>query len=146
MMQFVSDTQVPGWQHVAHDIVDYDPTEDFEQYHAGQHRSVNLYLPLILLATLALLIEGWLANPAALFGIGFLGLVATALAYVLYTWGLIHVAASTAVTLALAEPLTAWVLATGIVGEPLTPLKMLGAAMVLLGLAAVAATRSHREA
>jgi len=44
------------------------------------------------------------------------------------------VPASTAVTLALAEPLTAWVLALVVVGESATPLKLAGAALLLAGL------------
>ncbi len=63
-----------------------------------------------------------------------LGLLSTGVAYALYTWGLRVVAASTAVTLALAEPLTAWVLATFIVGEPVTALKIAGAVLLLIGL------------
>jgi DME family drug/metabolite transporter len=48
-----------------------------------------------------------------------------------------HVAASTAVTLALTEPVTAWVLATVVVGEPLSAQKVLGAVLVLAGLTVV---------
>jgi HAMP domain-containing protein len=43
--------------------VDYDPTEDLAKYHYGQVRTFELFLPLVLLATLAMLAEGWLANP-----------------------------------------------------------------------------------
>ncbi|MEM8811112.1 MAG: EamA family transporter [Pseudomonadota bacterium] len=64
----------------------------------------------------------------------FLGVVVTGLSYYLYTYGVSRMPASTAVTLALAEPLTAWVLATLVVGEALTPLKAAGAAIVLFGL------------
>ena len=63
-----------------------------------------------------------------------LGVGSTGLAYALYTWGLKSVPASTAVTLALAEPLTAWVLALVVVGESATPLKLAGAALLLAGL------------
>lgn len=82
---------------------------------------------------------GWLAAPAVWPALVFLGVVATGLAYVLYTWGLGRIAASTAVTLALIEPLTAWVLATAVVGEPLTPGKLAGAGLLLAGLAIVTA-------
>lgn len=63
-----------------------------------------------------------------------LGLGSTGLAYALYTWGLKALPASTAVTLALAEPLTAWVLALVVVGEAATLLKLAGAALLLAGL------------
>lgn len=66
-----------------------------------------------------------------------LGMVATGLSYAFYTYGLRSVAAGTAVTLALAEPLTAWVLATFVVGEPVTAAKLVGAALLMAGLAVV---------
>jgi hypothetical protein len=63
LMQFVNGAQVPALQSIPHDIVEFNPQESFKQYHRDQRRSVNLFLPLVLLATLVLLVEGWLANP-----------------------------------------------------------------------------------
>ncbi len=63
LTQFLGGTQVPTLEHVTHSVVDYDPTEDFAKYHYGQVRTFELFLPLVLLATLAMLAEGWLANP-----------------------------------------------------------------------------------
>ncbi|TKJ33413.1 MAG: hypothetical protein CEE38_20635 [Planctomycetes bacterium B3_Pla] len=63
LTQFVKGSQVSALGGVTHEIVDYDPAEGFEKYHYGQSRTFELFLPLILLATLALLVEGWLANP-----------------------------------------------------------------------------------
>ncbi|WP_417524741.1 DMT family transporter [Marinovum sp.] len=80
---------------------------------------------------------GWLAAPQVWPALIFLGVFATGLSYALYTWGLGRVAASTAVTLALIEPLTAWVLATLVVGEPLSAVKLAGAALLIAGLAIV---------
>ena len=48
---------------ITHSIVDYNPTDDLQKYHAGQSRTFELFLPFVLLTTLALLAEGWLANP-----------------------------------------------------------------------------------
>jgi DME family drug/metabolite transporter len=79
----------------------------------------------------------WLTGGQAWAAVLFLGVGATGLSYALYTWGLGRVAASTAVTLALVEPMTAWLLATLIVGEPITASKIAGAAMILAGLAMV---------
>lgn len=89
---------------------------------------------------------GWLLAPKAALGIVFLGIVATGIAYALYTWGLRHVAPAAAVTLGLVEPLTAWVLATAIVGEPLTATKAAGAALLFAGLWIVATAITRREA
>ena len=61
--QFVEGSEVPALGQIAHEILPFDEAADFEQYHKGQARSVELFLPLLLLATLALLAEGWLGAP-----------------------------------------------------------------------------------
>lgn len=76
----------------------------------------------------------WLSGPETWAALLFLGFGATGLSYALYTWGLTRVSGSTAVTLALAEPITAWLLATAVVDEPLTTQKITGAALTLVGL------------
>ncbi len=91
-----------------------------------------LLAPLLLVAD-----RGWLGI-SALPPLLFLGLAATGVAFFLFTYGVSHMPASTAVTLALAEPLTAWLLATFVLREPTTPSKIAGAAMVLGGLALAA--------
>ncbi len=63
LTQFIAGSQVPALERITHEIVDYDPAEGFEKYHHGQSRTFNMFLPLLLLATLAMLVEGWLANP-----------------------------------------------------------------------------------
>jgi len=63
LTQFVTGPQIGGLNRVAHEIVEYNPSAGFAKYHAGQSRTFNMFLPLVLLATLALLVEGWLANP-----------------------------------------------------------------------------------
>lgn len=94
---------------------------------------------------LFLLPLGWTTLPEAVALLLFLGVVSTGVSYALYTWGLRGVEASTAVTLALIEPLTAWVLATLLVGEDLSALKITGAALLLIGLFIVTArpARAH---
>jgi hypothetical protein len=61
--QFVEGSEVPALGQIAHKILPFDEAADFEQYHKGQARSVEMFLPLLLLATLALLAEGWLGAP-----------------------------------------------------------------------------------
>lgn len=63
LMQFIRGSQVPTLGRVPHTIVDYDPAEDLRKYQYGYSRTFELFLPFILLATLVLLAEGWLANP-----------------------------------------------------------------------------------
>ncbi|TNC74719.1 DMT family transporter [Rubellimicrobium roseum] len=88
----------------------------------------------------------WMATPASWFWICFLGVGVTGLSYALYTWGLTRVAASTAVTLALAEPVTAWLLASAVVGEAVTAQKVAGASLVLAGLAVITLLPAARAA
>ncbi len=83
----------------------------------------------------------WALAPAPIALLVFLGVVVTGLSYALYTKGLQTVPAASAVTLALAEPLTAWLLATFLVGEANTPAKMAGAALLIAGLYVVSRAR-----
>ena len=63
LSQFLQGTQVPGMEKITHSVVDFNPADDQQKYHAGRSRTFELFLLLVLLATLALLAEGWLANP-----------------------------------------------------------------------------------
>ncbi|MFQ6034221.1 MAG: BatA domain-containing protein [Sedimentisphaerales bacterium] len=64
--EFVEGSQVPAMGQIAHKILPYDEEESFEQYHTGQARAMELYLSLLLLATLVLLAEGWLGTPTSI--------------------------------------------------------------------------------
>lgn len=79
----------------------------------------------------------WAADPTAWPALAFLGVVTTGVAYALFTRGLARVATSTAVTLSLMEPLTAWLLAIFVVGEAVTAQRLIGAGLVFAGLALV---------
>ena len=63
-----------------------------------------------------------------------IGLLATTLAYFLFSSGLRYVKSSTAVTLSLAEPLTASLLGVFLVGETLDSLSWVGLTMLLAGI------------
>lgn len=79
----------------------------------------------------------WAANPRGLGVILWLGLMATALAYILFGRGLRLTPLATAVTLSLAEPLTAAALGLLVLGERLTLPAALGIALIFSGLAAL---------
>lgn len=64
----------------------------------------------------------------------YLGLATTTVAYILFSKGLQRIPSSSAVTLSLAEPLTAAVLSVLIVGERLDWLSWLGVSMLLGGI------------
>jgi DME family drug/metabolite transporter len=68
----------------------------------------------------------------------FLGIVPTAIAYVLFARGLRRLSAAETSTLTLAEPLTAGLLGAAVLGERLTALSGAGAALVLAGLLVLA--------
>ncbi len=82
----------------------------------------------------------WLAQPRGILTALHLGLLATALAYALFARGLRWVPTATAVTLSLAEPLTAGLLGVFLLNEQLTPLAWLGIFFLLAGLALLAAS------
>lgn len=67
----------------------------------------------------------------------YLGVVATGVSYLLFSSAQRHIAGSTAVTLALGEPITAFVLAIVVVGERPQPAAYAGLLMVLAGLGVV---------
>lgn len=86
---------------------------------------------------LFLLPVSWVADLRAWPALLFLGAVTTGVAYALFTRGLAGLATSTAVTLSLVEPLTAWILAIVVLGEAVTAQRLLGAALLFAGLAIV---------
>jgi drug/metabolite transporter, DME family len=91
-----------------------------------------------LLPALALSTPGWLLDADGIALALFLGIVPTALAYVLFARGLRRLTASEAATLTLAEPLTAGALGAIVLAEPLTAMSAAGAGLVLAGLLALA--------
>jgi DME family drug/metabolite transporter len=88
-----------------------------------------LLLPLLLTAELH-----WVGSPGGLIVVLHLGLLATTLSYALFARGLRDVTTATAITLSLAEPLTAALLGIFVLGEPVTAPAVLGIGMVFVGL------------
>lgn len=86
---------------------------------------------------------GWVAMPAGLGVVLYLGLMATGLSYALFGRGLQVVGVAEATTLSLAEPLMATVLGTLILGERLTGVTALGALLLLLGLVVLTVAPRH---
>jgi DME family drug/metabolite transporter len=93
---------------------------------------------LILLPALLASGPGWLGHPGGLALALFLGVVPTALAYLLFAAGLRRLSASETATLTLAEPLTAGVLGAVVLAETLTGASIAGAALVLAGMLVLA--------
>lgn len=98
----------------------------------------------LLLPLLALGHVSWLGTGSGLALALYLGIVPTALAYVLFARGLRRLRASEATTLVLAEPLTATALGALVLGERVGLAGGLGAALVLAGLAVLARPRTQR--
>lgn len=86
----------------------------------------------------------WLTQPdmRGLLVVIHLGVIATAVSYILFARGLMLIPASTVVTLTLMEPLTAAFLGVVVVGESLTPLMLFGAGLVFGGLAVLSIPRN----
>lgn len=89
---------------------------------------------LIMLPLLFTVDVNWIFEPNGAIVVFHLGIVATALALALFARGLIHVPSSTAVTLTLAEPLTAGILGVVVVGEALTASAVAGSGLLFAGL------------
>lgn len=85
----------------------------------------------------------WAIEPGGLLVVLHLGLVATALAYIIFARGLQSVPAVHAVTLSLAEPLTAAVLGIIILKERLTVPAASGMGLVLAGLVVLTLPRGN---
>ncbi|AWE06135.1 EamA family transporter [Lysinibacillus sp. 2017] len=77
---------------------------------------------------------GWLTEGTNLSAMLFMALAATSVAYVLFLGGLKKISSSAAVTLSLAEPLTAAILGVFLVGEYLSPLSWVGVGLLLGGI------------
>jgi len=71
--------------------------------------------------------------------VGWLGIVATGVSYLLFSTALRFISGATGVALALAEPMTAFTLAVLLLGEPLRASGAVGIALILAGLALVIA-------
>jgi len=91
--------------------------------------SAILLIPLLVTADLS-----WLEEGRGLLVAIHLGLVATAIAYILFARGLASLPVATAVTLSLAEPLTAALLGVVVLGERLTLLAFVGMFLLFAGL------------
>lgn len=95
----------------------------------------------LLLPVLAATAGPWLWSLGGIALILFLGLIPTALAYVLFARGLRELTAGETATLTLAEPLTATALGALVLGERPGAVAIAGAALVLAGLLALAGGR-----
>ena len=79
----------------------------------------------------------WLSQPSGWMSALFLGLAATALAYTFFARGLASMPVAKAVTLTLAEPLTAGMLGIFLLGELLTSASATGILLLFVGLVIV---------
>ncbi|WZH37393.1 MAG: EamA family transporter [Microbacterium enclense] len=97
-------------------------------------------LPVLLVAG-----ASWLTTPNGLALALWLGLVTTAVAYLLFGWGLARLTAVTVSTLTLAEPLAATLLGLFVLHEQLTIVSAVGLALIAVGLAVVSVPSRRRQ-
>jgi drug/metabolite transporter, DME family len=82
--------------------------------------------------------RSWIWTTGGLTLVLYLGIVATAVAYLLFVAGLRHVMAPAAQTIGLAEPVVATTLGVLVLGERLRPLGLVGCLLVLGGIGVLA--------
>jgi drug/metabolite transporter, DME family len=99
----------------------------------------------VLAPVLVLSGPGWLATGGGLALVLFLGVVPTAIAYVLFARGLRSLDASEAATITLAEPVTAAALGVFVLGEQVTGGGAIGAVLVLGALVLLARRAGERR-
>ncbi|SEG73789.1 drug/metabolite transporter, DME family [Nonomuraea solani] len=99
----------------------------------------------IMLPVLLLTGVEWLAEPAGLLAVAYLGLGTTALSYFLYGRGLRTTPVATAATLALAEPAVAAILGVVVLKEHLGLVSVAGLLLLAISLIAVAVPERERE-
>jgi DME family drug/metabolite transporter len=97
-----------------------------------------------LLPALVLVDSGDLLTANGLALAAYLGVVTTAVAYILFAKGLARIGASETATLTLAEPVTAMALGVAVLGERPGAAALAGAALVLAGLALLAVRLDRR--
>jgi drug/metabolite transporter, DME family len=95
----------------------------------------------LLAPALATTSPGWTVSGRGLAVIGYLGVITTAAAYLMYGRGLRSVPAPAAVTLGLAEPVVAALLGVVVLGEHLSATAVIGVALVGVALAVLALGR-----
>jgi drug/metabolite transporter, DME family len=103
--------------------------------------AVFILAAVLLLPVLAGAELDWVLRPAGALVVLHLGLVTVGLAYSLFALGLQRVPISTAVTLTLAEPMTAGILGVLLLGEHLTPQAGLGILLIFSGLAVLSKSK-----
>jgi drug/metabolite transporter, DME family len=87
----------------------------------------------------------WVATPKGVTLALYLGVIVTALSYWLFARGLRTVPVATAVTLSLAEPLTAAILGIAFLGERLSATALCGIPLLFAGLAVLAGAMSRQK-
>jgi DME family drug/metabolite transporter len=98
---------------------------------------------LVAVPVAALVSPGLVTSPATWLMVSYLGVVVTGVAFLLFSHALRRVSAASCVTLSLAEPVTAFVLAILVVGEQPGAMAYGGLGLVVLGLLCVVWTETR---
>lgn len=105
---------------------------------------VVFFIGAILLSPLLFVFDlSWLRSAQGIGVALHLGLLATAMAYVLFTYGLSGIPLHKAVTLSLTEPATASMLGVFLLKEQLSPVSWIGIALVFAGLIIVSVKKAE---
>lgn len=107
-------------------------------FHDSRRDAVNglvFFISAVILSPILFMNDlSWVISARGIIATLHLGIVATALAYTLFAYGLVNISTPTAVTLTLAEPLTAAALGVVVFSENLTGVSMIGVLLLFCGL------------
>lgn len=109
-----------------------------DEHHATDALAASFSIGAVLLLPLLALDAQWLFTARGLALALWLGLAATTMSYIMFGYGLTHLAPGIVATLVLSEPVVATLLGVGLLGEDMPFRGWIGCALIALGLFLVA--------
>ena len=108
-----------------------------DEHHATDALAASFSIGALLLLPFLFMDSGWLFTGRGVALALWLGLASTTLSYVMFGYGITHLAPGIVATMLLSEPALATVLGVVVLGEPMVARGWLGCALIIAGLAMV---------
>lgn len=114
--------------------------------HATDVLAASFSIGALILLPMLLLDASWLMHSEGLALALWLGIMTTTLSYVMFGYGITHLAPGVVTTLVLSEPVVATLLGVGVLGEAMAPRGWSGCALIAAGLVLVARNEARSGA